>query len=209
MATRRSIGDPLVSQDGVVRSVVFSPDGKTLAISTNPGTTQLWNVTHDQLTLDIDTQLGGDSVAFSPDGKTLAVSIGGGTIRLWDIAEHRETGNSLIGHTAVVYSMAFSPDGKTLATGSADRTTRLWDITTHQPIGGPLTRHADQVRSVAFSPDGRNLATGGDDHTVRLWDIGFTIDPVSALCEWANGTFAQDRWMQYVPKGPKYRRLCP
>jgi WD40 repeat protein len=57
------------------------------------------------------------SVAFSPDGKTLASGSWDKTVRLWDIATQQQLGESLVGHSDLVYSVAFSPDGKTLASG--------------------------------------------------------------------------------------------
>jgi WD40 repeat protein len=187
----------LTGSAGSVKSVAFSPDGKTLATGSNEfnsgtGLGRLWNVAKRQ-------QIGGPlagvvSVAFSPDGKTLATggatgsAWGDGTLRLWDAATHRQIGSPItvaarerrlvsvpglkplaIG-SGPVYSVAFSPDGKTLATGSADGSVRLWDAATRRQIGGPFIGPANAVNSVAFSPDGKTLATGNQDGTVRLWD---------------------------------------
>nr|WP_324191151.1 hypothetical protein [Nocardia beijingensis] len=129
-------------------------------------------------------------------------------MRLWDSASS-PSGDSLIGHTASVWSVAFSPDSHTLATGSYDGTVRLWDIATRQPIGDPLSGLNGGVQAVAFSPDGRTLASGGTDDAVLLWDVRFTTDVVGYLCDWARGTFTSERWAQYVPAGTTPRRLCP
>ena len=64
----------LSGYNGTVNSVVFSPDGKTLATSSGDGTVRLWDVATRQ---PIGSPLSGDtravySVAFSPDGKMLA-----------------------------------------------------------------------------------------------------------------------------------------
>jgi WD40 repeat protein len=82
-------GTPLKSHIGLVNSVAFSPDGRTLAIgSGDHGTVALWNV---QSQSRIGTLLTGNgnavpvfSVAFSPDGRYLAAGGFDGTIRVWE-----------------------------------------------------------------------------------------------------------------------------
>src|SRR5262249_8547424 len=84
----RPLGPPLTGHTGFVRSVVFSPDGKTLASGSEDDTLILWDVASRQplgppLTGHIATVT---SVAFSPDGKTLASGSGDKTVLLWDMA---------------------------------------------------------------------------------------------------------------------------
>lgn len=67
-------------------SIVFSPDGKTLAVGNGDETVGLWDVaTHKRIT-DLPGHIGLTTVAFSPDGKLLAVGNYDGTIKLWDVA---------------------------------------------------------------------------------------------------------------------------
>jgi len=67
-----------------VKSVAFSPDGKTIASGSSDDTIKLWEVSTGKL---IKTLTGHNkyvsSVAFSPDGKTIAAGSGDETIKLW------------------------------------------------------------------------------------------------------------------------------
>ncbi|WP_123981721.1 AAA family ATPase [Streptomyces sp. Ag109_O5-1] len=186
-----SLGEPFSAVDVDLRSMAFTPDGRTLVILTgSSNTVQLWNVADPAHPVRYSEPLklrtryaGADALALSPDGRTLAADYDDRTIELLDIsdpAHPRALGEHLTGHTGYVNALAYSPDGATLASGSADGTVRLWNVSDParaRSLGTPLKGHLGPINTLAYSPDGATLASGSDDDTVRLWNVS---DPARA-----------------------------
>jgi WD40 repeat protein len=212
MNTRQPIGK-LSGHSAIVKSLAFSPDGRTLASGSVDKTIILWDVKTGQI---LGQQLSGhtgaiNGLVFSPDGKTLASGSYDSTVILWDVKNQKAI-VTLSGHSLPIISVAFSPDGKTLASGSLDNTIILWDVKTHQPIGRPLQQigqffsgQSTPVQSVAFSPDGKTLASSSLD--ILLWDL-HEQSWINDACQRAGRNFTHKEWELYFP-GEEYRKTCP
>ena len=150
-----------------VESIVFSPDGRTLAGVSVNNTVRLWDAVNGQHKATLKHTGWVWDIAFSPDGRTLASGSNDNKVLLWDVATLQPKA-TLIGHTNSVWRVVFSPDGRTLVSGSWDGTVRLWDVATFQPKATLVGNH--QVSSVSFSPDGRTLVSSHSGTTVWLWD---------------------------------------
>ncbi|MGB7442466.1 MAG: hypothetical protein WA919_15485 [Coleofasciculaceae cyanobacterium] len=156
----------LEGHDATVNSVIFSPDGKTIASASGDWTIKLWNREGKLLDTLQSHHAIVNSINFSPDGKMIASASVDGTIKLWN--SKGELLCTFHGHHIAVYSVSFSPDGKTIAFGGRSKLIKLWSIE------GELLHickgHEDAVNSVSFSPDGKMIASGSKDRTIKLWN---------------------------------------
>ena len=178
---------PYLSIDGHgggAHTVVFSPDGQTLASAGERGlfyqftdSIRLWDVNTGQNKQVLTGRgRGVSSIAFSPDGQILASGNHDNTLCLWDANTGKHKATLERADIGRIDNITFSPDGQTLAITSSigsyadfKATIHLWDVNTrtHKVT---LSGHEDDVTSIAFSPDGQTLASGSRDNTIRLWD---------------------------------------
>ncbi len=158
----------------LVRSVAWSPDGRTLVSGSYDGTVRLWNPNNGiNFTVLRGHTEAVNCVAWSPDGRILASGSADDTIRLWNPDTHG-TLRVLRGHTESVYSLAFHPDGQTLASGGWDWTIRLWHPNTGV-LKTTLTGHSNPVMALAFSPNGQILVGGTYSRDIHLYRL-LTVD---------------------------------
>ncbi|MBL8823747.1 MAG: WD40 repeat domain-containing protein [Planctomycetia bacterium] len=172
-----------------LRSVAFSPDGKTLAIGwsndgpkpgSKLGVAQIWDLATSKPIATLEPNRGPmRTLAFSSDGKLLAVATQTfpsiGDVRFWDVSSGKLHSTLEAGG---VDCLAFSPDGKTLAAGCGGRLVRikkdtphhvrLWDVEAASNL--QFIRYEFRVLCIAFSPDGTTVAAGSEGGELALWN---------------------------------------
>ncbi len=172
----------LTDPDGFL-GIAFSPDGKTLAASSenndqSAGHVDIWNSPSERRPAVLpDTAAGGNLVngmAFSPrDSSTLAVAdVNGVDIRNL-AARSSRTYDDPDGWA--VTDVAYAPDGKTLAECNQNGHVYLLDtVNGHwlaRSFTDPAADQSTDLIQVAFSPDGKTLAAADSAGNVYVWRL--------------------------------------
>jgi WD40 repeat protein len=175
------------------RPLVFSPDGKLLAIGTDymstasPLGVQLWSVPDRKVAGAVatpDPVAPGcvTAIAFSPNGKLLASADDSGTVWINSVADRSRVSTIQTGNMVTV-ALAFSPTGKALAYGgSSGPNVTICGIPDGKPVqtlkGDSRARGKlglpPAIKAIAFSPDGSLLAaceSAGDLARVEVFRV--------------------------------------
>ena len=121
---------------GMVPSLAYAPDGRTLALLAD-GKLILVELATNKVRMTVTVGPAPDqrqeqmneipvgAVAFSPDGRTLAVGGSDGTLRRFEVRSGREL-PPLTGHAVGIVGLGYTADGKTLQSLGADQKLFVW-----------------------------------------------------------------------------------
>lgn len=150
-----------------IRSIIFSPDNKTIFVGTSNGQIVRW----DNLTagsLPTKTLIAQDGMVINlmirnDDGKPRLISTSSiGQIRLWDIADKKLEVLKNVNLGVDLSTVGASPDGKYLfyATGKEQILRIETADITKKPVSYDFSRVRGRISTMAFSPDGSQLFLG-------------------------------------------------
>jgi len=179
---------------------VFSPDGKTIAVSDDLGKIYLANAPRKHLAAALTAEkiyntewnMNGmvsfdiDTLTFSPDSKLIACGSEIGIIRVWDARTGRNmsafsVNGSASGGAAArpVKTLVFSPDDKILVSAdNADSTVAIWDTASGRRVA-TLEAGTGNVASAAFTANGTLIvvttSNNASHHSFEIWITGQSL----------------------------------
>ncbi len=154
-----------------ITSVEYSPDGKTIATTSEDKTIRLW----DSDTGALKNTLGRPNnainvVAFSPDSSQIVAGSENGSLYFWKPTESSEPERAKISNSSIK-CLSFSKDGAEIASGCADSCVQVTRVADRKKHGRTFTAH-NSVGSVSFSPGTRELFIATErEHSVSNYDL--------------------------------------
>jgi WD40 repeat protein len=155
-----------------VYSVAYSPDGKSIALGLEDGTTRIWDANTDATT---HSSTDGHQdviccVSFSPDAMLIASSSNDYMVRVWNAITGAE--RHVMEVEAEVRFIAFSPNSRTLVCCQLNGIVQWWDVASGLEQSSGTDQHEHDVASVAFSPNSKSMVSYSPfDGTARVWDV--------------------------------------
>jgi serine/threonine-protein kinase len=159
---------------GLIGGLVFSPDGRTLAVGVQSpintsynGELRRWELDSGKelASVDLVDTAGVPFLAYTPNGKTIA-AVHRGTVALVDAGRAKPRLSLLL--TDFVQCMALSRDGTAVAAGDRKGVFRVWDAQTGESqasIDG-----GEAIQAVVFAGRGESLILADAKGRVSQWD---------------------------------------
>lgn len=172
--SKPGVGVDLVGHRGLIETIRFAKDGRTLLTSGWDRTVRIWDTAgadsedfgRELACLTLPGEL--YSAALSPDGRQVA-AVGMDGLTLWDWSSENEAPRSLE-NVGACRTAEFSPDGRVLALTGSDKVIRLVNPATGR-VRSILGSHDEVVRKMMFTPDSRTLITLSFDGRMKTWDV--------------------------------------
>lgn len=165
----------------VIRPVVFSPDGRRLALANTLGAFSIWQFpqktpqyTHPLIENEFDAWI--SAMVYSADGKLLFTGNCSGKLRVYNTSDWKQM-NETSAHKRCISDIVISGNGAWMATASLDGVVKIWKLPDLQELATLLVDPYDGEWLV-IAPDGRYDASnrGGQ---LAGWRHGRWIEPIN------------------------------
>lgn len=183
------------AQEGVVRSIRFSPAGDQIVSSSQDGKAYVWSAGSGETLYIFEHGEGMKDAGFSPDGRQVFTLSQRGTVKLWDLRTG-EIEATLRGHGGaqrIMFSAAYRPDSERVVTASWDGTARIWNV--RDPwLPATLVRHPFPVQFAAVHPDGSRVVSSGIGAGLIVTDVATRtrIFSHAVASPWNKAVFSPD-----------------
>jgi WD40 repeat protein len=150
----------LLGRSRVGRWLAFSPDGATVAATSDDGTVQRWKVADGTPLSSNDppaTMLVRTRVRLLDAQRGVAWAMRGAAVVTWEVPSGKLLSPEG-GHAGPVRTVAVTPDGKQVVTSAEDGATLKWELATGKPAGAvafraPYGPFGGVMPPAQFSPD--------------------------------------------------------
>lgn len=157
-----------------VSGLTFSSDSNLLALSSDEGSVEIWDMTmvgHDNSIgrHKIQAMAGELTVVFSSHGKIMTCASAKGYFSTWDTSSWSSL--NTFGDGKRSRAVAFTSDGKTFVSMSSETNDfTTWSVASGTKLGA-IKNNMDKVSTIAISPDGELLATISGNDSPILWNL--------------------------------------
>ncbi|UCF16716.1 MAG: protein kinase, partial [Phycisphaerales bacterium] len=163
---------------GPIKSVSFSPDGRTLCTSSGAGALCLWEADrwepirkYETDSTRHSTASATDLIAWAPDNAYIArVDNSRMIVEILEL----HSGNVvrlLSGNDERITCVAWSPESRLIAAGMQEGNVRIWNLESESSDPSvTMIAHANAVSALEWMPQNRNLITAGRDGMIKIWE---------------------------------------
>lgn len=223
-ATGKLLPTSFVGGPGMPEPVVFSPDGKWLAVESRDyqsiALLDAANLDKKPRLLRSDHPLEAEDISFSPGATATSGYLAAGGSHgfwIWNLA----SGQMTTGSSEHTKEVKFSPDGRLILLQLQNSTVELWDPGAGKLVGNALQTAGPSVENlpggIAFSADGSRAFAGMWRDTFRVWD--WSSFPLGRFDEHAKGwtdvacsvaqrNLSHEEWRRYAGTYVPYIRIC-
>ncbi|KAJ3020832.1 substrate-specific activator of APC-dependent proteolysis [Thoreauomyces humboldtii] len=157
-----------------VTSVGWGAKGKQLAIGTDAGKVQIWDIDGARCLHTYHTHIKRVGT-ISWNESQMSSGSRDKTIQHRDVRQPGNAVETWERHTAEVCGLKWDYEGLQLASGGNDNTLLVWDRRrAAQPVWAPISSHSAAVKAITWSPHKHNiLASGGGtaDRKIKIWNV--------------------------------------
>jgi len=167
---KKRILHDLTTEKLAISALAFSPNGALMAVGSETGRIEIWDMRVRQEMHSFDAHRGlVSAIAFSPDKRPILATAGNdNVVNLWDPVLGKPL-FSISSHSAPVAALAFRHQRAFIASGSIDGTIIISDLRSKKTVK-VFRGHTSGVNVLLYTSDGKYLISGSEDGTVILWN---------------------------------------
>ncbi|WP_435011406.1 protein kinase domain-containing protein [Tundrisphaera lichenicola] len=173
-----SITPEAMGSDGLVTTLAFSPDGKSLVTGDSNGLVRDWDSKTGKAIGEFPSNVGFVAkVGHHPDSETIAIIADNeDAIRLWNRAPRHDL-PTILDHGDEIWGLTFADSGRTLISAGNDDQVQAWDVASGSILGRLKGEILQSAVAVAGPGEGQPLAFADYDGVVNVHSTDLANGP--------------------------------